>query len=223
MPFRFAVSVAGAVVALSPLGCHALGDATRLSTVPSVVTRALEACNPLASRDAGPGDSGRAPAPRATSAWSGYTRSFPMFSLFIPDNARIVAIDSAIGGVSLAWPGCPRCEFSVRIQPDSGIGVEARIARMVAAQRTIDSINRDPHTVVYEFNDIDGPPQPFTTITGRGYQIHNDCGDCADIDLLFGRPGYIAQVGLGGDDDVPNLSRHLCEMTVIGKTFAWRE
>jgi hypothetical protein len=71
-----------------------------------------------------------------------------MFSLFIPDNARIVAVDSAIGGVSLAWPGFPGCEFSVRIQPDSGIGVEARIARMVAAQRTIDSINRAPVAVV---------------------------------------------------------------------------
>jgi hypothetical protein len=93
---------------------------------------------------------------------------------------------------------------------------------MVAAQHTIDSINRDPHTIVHELDEIDGPPLPFLTPAGRGYLIDTECGDCAAMALLFGHLGYIAEVGLGGDDDVPHLGRHLCEMTVVGKTFAWR-
>jgi hypothetical protein len=40
--------------------------------------------------------------------------------------------------------------------------------------------------------------------------------------MLFGHPGHIAEIALGGDDDVPNLGRHLCEMTVVGKSFARR-
>jgi hypothetical protein len=94
---------------------------------------------------------------------------------------------------------------------------------MMESQRKIDSINRDPHTVVHEFDEIDGPPQPFTTSTGRGYLIDNDCGDCASTTVLFGRPGYIAEANFGGDDDVPNLGRHVCEMTVVAKTFTWRQ
>ena len=145
-----------------------------------------------------------------------------MFSLFIPDSARIVATDSVTGGVSIAWPGCSGCRFGVEILPDSGLGLEARIGRMVAAQHTIDSINRDPRTVVHEFDEIDGPPRAFMTPAGRGYLIDTDCGDCAAMTLLFGREGYVAEVGLGGDDDVPDLGRHLCEMTAVGKSFAWR-
>ena len=145
-----------------------------------------------------------------------------MFSLFVPDSARLVVTDTTLGVLSLTWPGCEGCRFGLAIHADSGIGLEARIARMVASQRTIDSINHDPHTDVHEFDEIDGPPRPFTTSTGRAYLVENDCGDCAATSLLFGRRGYIAELSLGGDDDVPNLGRHLCEMTAVGKSFTWR-
>ena len=94
---------------------------------------------------------------------------------------------------------------------------------MVAAQKAIDSINKDPNTTVHEFDDIDGPPRPFTTAAGRGYLIDNSCGDCASTMVLFGRRGWIADIGFGSDDDTPEGGRHECEMLTVAKSFAWRE
>jgi hypothetical protein len=146
-----------------------------------------------------------------------------MFSLFIPDSARITVTDSSAGGLSLAWPRCPDCRFGVGIRADSGVGLEARIARMVAAQHAIDSTNSDPNTIVQEFDEIDGPPQQFQTAAGRGYLVDENCGDCVAITVLFGRPGYVAELALGGDAGVPDINRHVCEMTVVAKTLAWRQ
>ena len=151
----------------------------------------------------------------------GNVEDFPAFSLFIPNSARIVATDRAPEHLSLSWPECPGCRFSIAIQPDSGLGLEMRIARLVAEQRRIDSVNRDPDAI-HEFDEIDGPPVLIATPGARGYQIDRDCGDCAATELLFERAGRIATVAFGGDDDVPELGRHLCVMTVVGKTFAWR-
>lgn len=221
MQFRAGFTACALVMLSVVSGCRASDNAARPIAAATVVTRSLDSCNAIPSR-AGRGVAGGAVAAHATARWSGAVRAFRMFSLYIPDSARIVATDSLAGGVTLAWPGCSGCRFGVGIHPDSGLGLEARIARMVASQRTIDSINHDPTTVIHEFDEIDGPPRPFMTPTGKGYLIDNDCGDCAAMTLLFGHPGYIAEVGAGADDDVPDLGRHLCEMTVVGKTFAWR-
>lgn len=153
----------------------------------------------------------------------GTVHNFRMFSLVVPDSAQITVSDTLLGGVTLTWPRCADCTFALSVRADSGIDLEQRIARIVAEQRRIDSVNRDPQAVAGEFNEIDGPPEPFTTLTGKGYLIDNDCGDCAARTLLFGRPGYIAALSFGGDDNVPELGRHLCEMTAIGKTFTWRQ
>jgi hypothetical protein len=213
--------VARVLVLLSTVSsCHVSENAARPITE-AIVTKSLDSCNAIpwpAARGAAVG----AVAAHSKARWSGAVRTFRMFSLFIPDSARIVAPDSGTGGVTLAWPGCSGCRFGVAIQVDSGLGLDAHIARMLASQRAIDSINRDPQTVVHEFDEMDGPPKSFMTPNGRGYLINNACGDCAATTLLFGHPGYIAGVELGGDDDVPDLGRHLCEMTVVGKTFAWR-
>ena len=221
MQFRAGLVARALVMVSAVSGCRASDKAARPITATTVVTRSLDSCNAI-PWPAGRGATGGAVAAPATARWSGAVRAFRMFTLFIPDSARVVAADSVTGAVTLAWPGCSGCRFGVGIQVDSGLRLEARIARMLASQRTIDSINRDPKTVVHEFDEIDGPPQPFMTPTGRAYLIDNDCGDCAATTLLFGHPGYIAEVGLGGDDDVPDLGRHICEMTVIAKTFAWR-
>lgn len=220
---RFRSSSLVACVALSTVsGCHAPGDAARSVTAVTAVQTSLDSCNALVWPATGQDTDGQAGASGKAAGLTSTVHTFRLFSLFVPDSAEITGTDSGLGGPSLTWPGCSGCRFGVSIQGDSGVGLEARIARIIAAQRTIDSINRDPHTVVHEFDEIDGPPQPFVTRTGRGYLIDNDCGDCAAMSLLFGRPGYIATIGLGGDDDVPDLGRHLCEMTVIGKTFEWR-
>ena len=153
---------------------------------------------------------------------TGNMEHFSAFSLFIPNHARIVETDRARDHLSLSWPECPRCRFSVAIQPDSGLGLDMRIARLVAEQKRIDSVNRDPGAI-HEFDEIDGPPVVIATPAGHGYEIDHDCGDCAATELLFEHAGRIASVAFGGDDDVPELGRHLCVMTVVGKTFAWRQ
>ena len=140
--------------------------------------------------------------------------------LFIPDGARITAADTATD-LTLSWPQCPGCSFAVTIMPDSGIGIESRIAHLVAEQKQIDSANAVDS--IGDFDVINGPPQSFTTSSGHGYEIDNSCGDCANTDLLYGRPGYIATVSFGGSDDAPKLGRHLCEMMAVGKSFAWRD
>lgn len=158
---------------------------------------------------------------RETADWPGAIRDFGEFSMFVPAASR-VTIDRATGNVHLSWPACPACLLSVEVHPAAGQDMEARIAQLVAQQRTIDSINHDPNTVLHEFDVIDGPPQRFRTRTARGYLIREDCGDCAHVSLLLEKPGYVAWVELRADDDVPDLGRHVIEMTEIGTTFTWR-
>ena len=154
---------------------------------------------------------------------TGRARSYERFSIWIPDSAH-VALDSVTRGIGLAWPDCEKCRFGVTVQRDTVPGgLEERIARMVASQKKIDSVNNDPHTTIHEFDDIDGPPQPFTTAAGHGYLIDNSCGDCASTTVLFGRRGWIAEIGFGSDDDTPEGNRHECEMRAVAKSFAWRE
>lgn len=201
-------------------GCRAADESLRTQPDATPIAAALDSCG-LASTPGKRQD--RQPIVSGTrTRWSGAVRSFPMFSLFIPDSAKATLTGGGAKGVTLAWPECPKCTFSVFIKPDSGIGLEARIASLVAEQRRIDSVNRDPNTVIHEFDEIDGPPVPFTTRAGRGYRIEDSCGDCTSTRLLLARPGYVAQIALGADDDTPDFVRHWCEMIVIGKTLTWR-
>ena len=152
-------------------------------------------------------------------ALPGQVRKFGAFSIRVPVGARIISADSASGRLELSWPGCENCNFAVTVKPDSGIDVGARIARLVAEQRRIDSVNKVPDAVS-EFDEINEPPRPFTTPSANGYLIDHSCGDCAAMTVLFGRPGWIAEISYGGDA-VPGLAAHLCEMTESVKTFAW--
>lgn len=186
----------------------------------SAVAAALDSCN--ASR--WPLDTAGTPIGKGSTWASGRIRHFAGYALFIPDSARVEMKAGARAGLSLAWSSCEGCRFGVGIQVDStGSGIEGRVARLVAEQRVIDSVNKDPKAEAGEFNVIDGPPEPITTRAGRGYVINNDCGDCAATTVLFGRPGQIAAISLGGDDNVPMLPRHLCEMMAIAKSFSWSE
>lgn len=154
---------------------------------------------------------------------TGKVRSYERFAIWLPDAAH-VSDDTATRGIGLAWPDCEKCRFSVSVQRDTVHGgLEERIARMVAAQKKIDSINNDPHTTIGEFNDMDSPPQPITTAAGRGYLIDDSCGDCASTTMLFGRSGWLAEINFGSDDDTPEGNRHECEMQAVAKSFVWRE
>jgi hypothetical protein len=111
----------------------------------------------------------------------------------------------------------------VRLEQDSsGTGIDGRVARLVAAQHVIDSINDDPHTTVFEFDEMVGPPRPFKTATQRGIMLEDSCGDCGAETMLFGRRGQIAVVSLSAGDDEPALPRRMCELAAVGKTFRWR-
>lgn len=208
------------VIVLS--ACRSSGDVDRGSATTAFARAALDSCN--APTWPGTGRPGSGPTkPRPTGGLEATRHDFTAFSLFLPKGARIAARDSTPNVVGIAWPDCDRCQFDVSVVPDSGISVERRIADMVALQARIDSINKDPKTEIHEFDEIDGPPVPFSSPAGsRGYLINNDCGDCASLTLMYATPGRIARVEIGIDDDVPAVGRHFCEMTAIGKTFAWR-
>ncbi|MGH7680227.1 MAG: hypothetical protein ACRENU_17280 [Gemmatimonadaceae bacterium] len=106
------------------------------------------------------------------------------------------------------------------IYSDSGQSLEARIAGLVAEQRRIDSVNKDPRAVA-EFDKIDGPPKPSTTAAGQGFVINHSCGDCAATTLKFGAAGFIADVNLSADA-VPGAGQRMCEMAAVGRSFKWR-
>ena len=201
-------------------GCHTRDNATAQSSViPASLRQALDSCP--TSRAPNSVQNAREE-PQANPLLKGSVRDFGKFSIFIPDDARVRVLDSASNRLTLGLPGCPDCEFEVRVQADSGAGIEQRVASVVARQRTIDSINKDPRTEVHEFDEIDIAPREFVSAAGRGVRLDNSCGDCASVSLLWGRPGYIADVSFGGGDNVPDLAQHLCEMTALGKTFTWR-
>jgi len=200
--------------------CRTRDTATAQSSeIPGSLLQALDSC-PTA-RPSASSQSARQE-PEANPLSHGSVRDFGKFSIFIPDDARVRVLDSASDRVTLGLPGCPDCEFEVRVHGDSGVRLDARVASIVARQRSIDSINRNPGTKVHEFDEIDSPPREFVGAAGRGVMLDNSCGDCASVSLLWGHSGYIADVSFGGDDNVPDLAQHLCEMTAIGKTFTWR-
>ena len=58
-----------------------------------------------------------------------------------------------------------------RIMNPTTAVLEARVAARVAEQARIDSVNHDPRTAAFEFDDMDGPPQSFETRAGRGYEV----------------------------------------------------
>jgi len=213
-----------AIVACGPgkAGIARSSDSTRASDSLSAMAKSLDSCNRIVY-PADARDSTRPMRPHVNLS-KGTIHAFRRFSLFVPSGATPFAIYSAEGGLKLNWPGCERCRFSVRLVKDpSGGGIDAWAADAIARQRVIDSTNSDPRSVAYEFDEIVGLPQQFRTATGRGYLIHEACGDCAAEHLIFGRPGYIADVQFGGDDDIPQLAHRICEMTVVGKTFEWRD
>lgn len=213
--FSRRLAVAVAIGAIIP-ACHASSSGSLPSTA-MVATKALDSCDALQWRTNRESTTVAAGSSVGRGTWAGRVRRFGSFTLFVPDSARIISADTVRGSVQLGWPGCPEwCNFDAHADPDSSVGLEARITRIVAEQRRIDSAGD-------EFNAIDGPPEAFVTPNGRGYYIDNDCGDCAMSTLMFWKRGSIAVVGFGGDDQVPSLGRHLCEMEVVGKTFAWRE
>jgi hypothetical protein len=226
---RSAITALFVSVALS---CHAAHDTNDRAVNISVAAAAADVARLTRSVDASldscnavrwPGDTAGTVVGQKSAWGAGTIRTFGLFSLFVPDRANIVVVDTTLGSLTLTWSDCPGCSFGVDVAVDSArTGIEGRVAQIVAAQRVIDSINRDPRTTAMEFDDIDGPPEPFTAAAGRGYRIDGNCGDCIAISLLFGRPGYIATVAIGGTDDVPMLPRHVCEMIVLGKTLRWR-
>lgn len=208
-----------AVMVLGLLGCGRAPDKSSRAAVDSAVDPAVDSAvvSALVSAlDSCSQDS------RPTTRWSGVVRSFGRFTLFLPDSARILDLDRITGRLAVAWPRCPDdCRFSVAVYGDSGVNLEARVARLLAEQRRIDSVNRDPAREAMEFDEIDGPPQPFTTPAGRGYVIDHSCGDCAATTLKFGRSEQIADVSLSADA-APATGRRMCEMTVVGRSFSWR-
>jgi hypothetical protein len=153
--------------------------------------------------------------------WSGIVRSFGPYTLFLPDSVRMLDSDSITGTLKLSWPRCPeQCSFTVTVYPDSGLSLEVRVARLVAQQRRIDSVNTLPGVAATEFDELDGPPRPFRTSAAQGFAIDHSCGDCAATTLKFERSGHIADVSLTADA-FPEAWRRMCEMTVVGKSFAW--
>ena len=218
MPRLARFGMGAALMVLGLLGCGRAPDKSSQAAVdsvdPDVDSAAVSAV--VAGLDSCSQDSSQA------MRWSGVVRSFGRFTLFLPDSARILDLDRTTGRLDVAWPRCPdNCRFGVAVYSDSGVSLEARVAQMVAEQRRIDSVNRDPGTAVSEFDEIDAPPRSFTTPAGGGYVIVHSCGDCAATTLKFGRSGQIADISVSAEA-VPDAGRRMCEMTVVGRSFSWR-
>jgi hypothetical protein len=213
--------IAAAIALASSAACRQTGDA--IGNVGTVAT-GIDAQAAVDSCEAAKWSSQDTTAaghrhPRLT----GSVRSYERFALWVPDAAH-VTMDTATRGIALAWPDCEKCRFGASVQRDTVPGgLEERIARMIASQKKIDSINKDPATTVGEFDETDGPPQPITTAAGRGYLIDDSCGDCASTTVLFGRRGWLAEINFGSDDDTPEGGRHECEMGAVAKSFVWKD
>ncbi|HYD52864.1 MAG TPA: hypothetical protein VEA99_09565 [Gemmatimonadaceae bacterium] len=211
MPLRTGVLACASAVVL--LGCGRSTDGSMpvhadrgIASAGAAVIAALDSCEQGG---------------RPTMRWSGGVRAFDRFTLFVPDSAALVG-DADAGHFTLSWPGCPdACRFAVGVHADSGINLEARVARMVAEQRLVDSMNADPRSEAMEFDVLAGPPQPFDTSHGRGYRIDDACGDCAASTLMFGKAGLIASVSLSADA-MPGAGHRMCEMMAVARSFAWR-
>jgi hypothetical protein len=185
----------------------------------TAIVSALDSCTSIVSHGS---DSARQPpGSLGKRRWSGSVRSFGYFTLFLPDSARILELNRTAGALRVDWPMCSDyCHFGVSVYADSGVDLNSRVARLVAEQRRIDSVNRDPRAEAMEFDEINGPPRPVMTPTGRAYVIDHSCGDCAASTLRFGRSGKIADVSLSADA-MPGAGRRMCEMMVVARSFAW--
>lgn len=210
------------VISLVIVACRAqhtaAGDSTAVAE--SIVRTSLDSCRAIAS---GPDSSaGARDSARKEKRLSGAMRTLGEFSVFVPD--AVASPPPGANAIDInAWADCPQCRMSVDVRPDAGNPLEKRIAARVAEQRRIDSANADPAAPAHEFDEIDGPPTPFVGRAGRGYQIDDDCGDCASIEVLFERAGRIATISYGFDDDVRMPWRRMCEMTTIARSFAWKD
>lgn len=222
---RLRSTIVGATVAILAsltltAGCHA-----RRASLGNAAERAVAASLDSCGRGYGTRETAPPTTPssaRTTQGWAVSSRRFQAFSLLIPDSAAVAVFATPTGSVDLRWRKCAGCRFSVALQSDSGVGIDARIAQLVAEQRRIDSANKNPHAEAFEFNEIDGPPVRIPTSVGQGYLITRDCGDCAAMEAQFAHAGRFATISFGGDDDVPELGRYLCEMEVVAKTFNWQ-
>lgn len=186
----------------------------------AVIQRSLDSCYVI---EAGPYlTAAKRDSARKAKRLTGRLVDFEGFSLFLPEDVAKPARGASSINLS-GWSNCPKCRFGVNVQSDSGIPLEKRIAARVAEQKRIDSVNADPHRTASEFDEMDGPPTPFTGRAGRGYQIDDDCGDCMSISVSFARPSVIATIDYGFDDDISMPWRHRCEMETMARSFAFRD
>lgn len=196
-------------------------DSSTRSAADSSMIASLDSCSALALGGAGEDSAQSSANSRTGPRWSGAVRSFDQFTLFVPDSAR-VGPGRGTSQLTLLWPRCvEHCGFVVAVYGDSGVSLEARVAQLVAEQRRIDSVNRNPSDGILEFDEIDGPPRPFTTPGGSGFVIDHSCGDCGATTFKFGREALIADVSIMADA-MPGAGQRMCEMTVVARSFAWR-
>jgi hypothetical protein len=199
-------------------------DSLRVAVSPTAMIDALhqelDSCNVGRYPSEPPGT----PAKRKSTWATGAIRSIGRVSMFVPDSARLTVSDTTRGAFGFAFRDCPGCGFNVSVDRDTtGKGIDGLVAELIAEQRAVDSANKDPKRLAYEFDVIDGPPRPIEVGGERAYFIDDDCGDCVEARIVLGRPGYIATVHLSTGDDTPMVARHTCEMMALGRTFRWRD
>ncbi|MGK2934246.1 MAG: hypothetical protein ACSLFE_03255 [Gemmatimonadaceae bacterium] len=148
------------------------------------------------------------------------------FSISAPASATIDSTPPDLDGHVLhvtRFPGCgEHCWVSVRFLSDSaGEGVDAHVARILRAEAVVDSINNDPRTTVFHFNDYHGPPRPVRVGDRRGIWLYGDCGDCESESLFVAGEHSVAEISYG-IGSVPFDSRRGCRLAQVAQTFRWR-
>lgn len=122
------------------------------------------------------------------------------------------------------FPNCgDYCWISVRLAADSARGgADAHVARILRAEAIVDSINRDPRTILFQFHDYHGPPLPVGMNSNRGIWLAGDCGDCTSASLFVAGERAIAEIEYSIDSRQPYSPRLACRLGYVAQTFRWR-
>jgi hypothetical protein len=146
------------------------------------------------------------------------------WSIIVPAVAVVTpGASEASAGVGIRpFPVCRLCNISVSVEPDEGGGPKAVVAKILANEARIDSLNHTRGAIDgYEFNEYHGPARVLVRGGDSAIYLRGDCGDCRSGHYFFGDGKRIAHVTYEADN-ARNAEQRACELERVALTFRWR-